>query len=55
MRSVGGEDCYSGARGESVDCGFVCVGVGFVIFGVGVERGIESVVDLRDVFVEMLA
>ena len=55
MCGIGREDSYCGARGKGVDCSFVCVGVEFATFGVGVERGIKAVIDLRDVFVQMLA
>lgn len=55
VRCIWGENCDSRARGEGVDCGFVGFWVTFVVCGVGVEGGVEAVVDLGDIFVEMFA
>ncbi len=52
---VGCENCDGGAFGESVDGGFVGVGVGGIVGGEGGEGGVEVVVNLGDVFVEVVA
>lgn len=49
------EYCDCGTFGESVDGGFVGVGVGGIVGGEGGEGGVEVVVDLGDVFVEVVA
>jgi hypothetical protein len=51
VRCVGCEDCYGVAWRKGIDCGFVGLGVDFVVCGVGFEGGIEVVVELADVFV----
>lgn len=53
VRRVGGEDGDGVAGLELVDGGLVGVGVDRVVVGERVERGVEVVVDLRDVFVQV--
>jgi hypothetical protein len=55
VRCVWGEDRDCGTWGESVDGCFIGFGVAFVIWRVGVEGGVEAIVDLGNVFVEMFA
>lgn len=55
VRGIRGEDGDGVAGLEQVDGGLVGVGVDLVVGGEGVEGGVEVVVDLGDVFVEMLA
>lgn len=52
---VGGEDGDCGAFGEGVNGGFVGVGVGGIVGGERGEGSVEVVVDLGDVFVEVVA
>jgi hypothetical protein len=55
MCCVGCEDCDCVAGGEGIDCGFVRVGIFRIIRRVGFEGGIESIVDIRDILVQMFA
>lgn len=55
VRGIRGEDGDGVAGLEQVDGGLVGVGVDLVVGGEGVEGGVEVVVDLGDVSVEMLA
>jgi hypothetical protein len=52
---VGREDCDGVAGRQCIDRGFVRVGVHLVVCGVGLEGGVETVVELCDVFTQMLA
>lgn len=49
------EDGDGVSWGEGVDGNFVRGGVFDIVWGVAVEGGVQSVVDLGDVFVEMLS
>ena len=51
---VWSEDCDGVAGREGVDGGFVGVGVDFVVCGEGGEGCVEAIVELCDVFVQML-
>lgn len=55
MRRIGCEDCDGVASLEAIDGGLVGFGVLLVIGGERVERGIEAVVDLGDVLVQVFA
>jgi hypothetical protein len=52
---VWSEDCDGVAGEEGIDCFLVGFGIAGVIWRVGVEGDIEIIVDLGDVFVEMLS
>lgn len=52
---VRGEDCDGIAGAEGVDSGLVGIGIDLVVGRERVEGGVEVVVDLLDVLVEMFA
>jgi hypothetical protein len=52
---VGREDCDGVAGRQCIDRGFVGVGVHLVVCGVGLEGGVETVVELCDILMQMLA
>lgn len=55
MGRVGGENGDGGARLQGVNGGLVGIGVGLVVGGIGIKRGIQSVVYLRNVLVQVVA
>jgi hypothetical protein len=54
MCRVGSEDCDGIAGLEGVDGRLVCIGILLIVGGERVERGVEAVVDLGNVLLQML-
>jgi hypothetical protein len=55
VSGVWGEDCDGIAWAEGIDGGLVGIGIDLVVGWERVEGGVEVVVDLLDVLVEMFA
>jgi len=55
VSGIRSEDSDGGTRGQGINCGFVGIGVSGIIGGVRFEGGVEIIVDIGDVFREMLA